>query len=299
VRIDLAATADAYQAQHANWPQRVAIEADRLSRLHPDLVLSDVAYLPLAGAAQAGIPALSMCSLNWADLFAHFFGHEPWGKPIHKAMLDAYNRAECFLRLTPAMAMADLPRVRAIAPVAAVGHDRRDTLHTQLACPPDEKLVLVAFGGFDTNLGAEHWPCTGGVHWLIPESWPIRRDDMTALETLGLPFTDLLRSVDAVLTKPGYGTFTEAACNGTPVLYLRRENWPEQECLIDWLKMNARCLEISEQVLMSGGWHEALDELWQQAARPLPRPEGAAQAAGFIAARLDSKKGRAEALPNP
>ena len=39
-----------------------------LRRLAPDLVLTDVAYLPLAGAAQAGIPALSMCSLTWADL---------------------------------------------------------------------------------------------------------------------------------------------------------------------------------------------------------------------------------------
>ena len=60
VRIDFAATANAYRAQHANWTQRVADEATLLKRLKPDLVLTDVAYLPLAGAAQAGIPSLSM-----------------------------------------------------------------------------------------------------------------------------------------------------------------------------------------------------------------------------------------------
>jgi hypothetical protein len=52
-------------------------EARLLAELQPDLVLSDVAYLPLAGAARAGIPALAMCSLNWAELFAHFFAASP------------------------------------------------------------------------------------------------------------------------------------------------------------------------------------------------------------------------------
>ena len=194
-----------------------------------------VAYLPLAGAARAGIPALSMCSLNWADLFAHFFGHEAWAKNIHEEILAAYRSADLFLRLTPAMPMPALPKQRTIAPVAALGHDRRGELRAKLTCPPNEKLVLIAFGGFDKDLGAEHWPENSGVRWLIPASWPITRPDMTPIEPLGLPVIDLLRSVDAVLTKPGYGTFVEAACAGIPVLYLRRPDWPEQDALIDWL----------------------------------------------------------------
>jgi hypothetical protein len=55
---------------------RVDREARLLAELQPDLVLSDVAYLPLAGAARAGIPSVAMCSLNWAELFAHFFASE-------------------------------------------------------------------------------------------------------------------------------------------------------------------------------------------------------------------------------
>ena len=286
VSIDLKTTAQAYRTQHANWSQRVTAESQQLAALAPDLVLTDVAYLPLAGAARAGIAALSMCSLNWADLFAHFFAHENWATSIHQQILVAYNSAESFLRLTPAMPMSALLRQHAIAPVAALGQDRRAELRTRLACAPDEKLVLIAFGGFDKDLGAEYWPHNAGIRWLIPATWPIARVDMTALEPLGLPITDLLRSVDAVLTKPGYGTFTEAACNGTPVLYVRREDWPEQECLIDWLEINARCSEINESMLKTGNLHTALDALWQQPKPPIPRPEGAADAAARIAVRL-------------
>ena len=109
---------------------------------------------------------------------------------------------------------------------------------------------------------------------------------MQDFEPLGLPFTDLLCSVDAVLTKPGYGTFTEAAYNGVPVLYMRRENWPEQDCLIDWLQRNVRCAEISESQLADGQLHDELDRLWQQPALTPPKPDGALEAANYLADRI-------------
>ena len=286
VRIDQDATANAYRVWHENWPGRVAAEAEFLRSLAPDLVLTDVAYLPLAGAAKAGIPSLSMCSLNWADLFAHVFGHEPWARAIHDEILAAYRGAECFLRLTPAMSMPDLANTRSIAPVAALGRDCRSELAARLDAAPHERIVLIAFGGFDKNLNAAEWPLTPGVRWLVPKSWGIAREDMAALEPLRMNFTDLLRSVDAVLTKPGYGTFTEAACNGTAVLYVRRDDWPEQDCLIDWLEKHARCAEVDEAGLMAGTLQPALERLWQQSRPAMPRPDGAAEAAERIAAYL-------------
>ena len=288
VRIDFASTAAAYRAQHAKWAQRVAEEAGQLAALEADLVLTDVAYLPLAGATHTGIPSLSMCSLNWADLFAHYFGRERWAPEIHRQMLDAYRSAEAFLRLTPAMPMADFPRRQTVAPVAAAGQDRRAELRERLGVAPDTKLALVAFGGFDKGLGAEQWPPTPGLHWLIPETWQICREDMAATEPLGIPFPDLLCSVDVVLTKPGYGTFVEAACNGTAVLYLRRDNWPEQDCLIEWLQENAHCREVNETELASGDLSGLLDTLWQRARPPLPLARGAEEAAALIERHLRS-----------
>ena len=286
VSIDFTATAEKYRAMHADWAQRVNDEAELLDHLQADLVLTDVAYLPLAGAARAGIPSLSMCSLNWADLFAHFFGHEPWAPQIHREILAAYRAADCFLRLTPAMPMHELPGARPVAPVAALGQNRRAELLKTLGCAPDERLVMIAFGGFDRDLSAANWPRTPGVHWLIPQAWAVERTDMSAFEPLGLSFTDLLCSMDAVLTKPGYGTFTEAACNGTAVLYTRRDDWPEQDCLIEWLNENARCGEVSETALMSGRLAEALADLWQQPMPPLPKPAGFAEVANLLADRL-------------
>lgn len=274
-RVDLTTSAAAYRQAHADWPTRVADEARFLANLQPDLVLTNVSYLPLAGAAAAGIPTISLCSLNWADLFAHYFADQPWAGTIHAEMLAAYRSAQAFLRVTPGMAMEALGNVQAVGPIAALG-----TRH-DLGLNGD-KAILIAMGGIAHHLPVDNWPHLPGVRWLLPAEWECRHPDSVASETFGLGFTDLLCSVDAVITKPGYGTFTEAACNGTPVIYQRRENWPEQECLIDWLTANGRCLEIDADLLQTGQLAAALAGIVGQAPRPAPSANGIDQAAKTI-----------------
>ncbi len=134
------------------------------------------------------------------------------------------------MRITPAMAMAmaDLGNTVSVGPIAR--HGRRRNLGLA-----GDKAVLIALGGIAHHLAVNRWPRLPRVRWLVPAAWRCDHPDALALESFGLGFTDLLASVNAVVTKPGYGTFTEATCNGTPVLYQRRADWPEQEPLIAWL----------------------------------------------------------------
>ena len=275
-RIDLAASANAYRTAHTDWASRVAGEAAFLKSLAPDRVLTNVSYRPLAGAARVGIPAYSLCSLNWADLFEHYFGHEPWAGEIHAEMLAAYGAAKAFLRVTPGMPMPSLTHCVDVGVIAALG--QRHPLPTSA-----RRNVLIAMGGIAHRLPVDDWPRLPGICWLVPAAWQCRHPDALAFESLGPDFTDLLASVDAVITKPGYGTFTEAACNGTPVLYQRREDWPEQDCLIDWLENNGCCREITEQALTVGDLAAALDTLWSQPKPSAPACDGALTAAQRIA----------------
>ena len=132
-----------------------------------------------------------------------------------------------------------------IGPIAHIGKKHDIGLN-------GDKAVLIALGGIAHRLPVENWPSLPGVRWLVPSTWQCQHPAAIAFESFGLSFTDLLCSVDAIVTKPGYGTFTEAACNGTPVLYQRRDDWPEQDCLIDWLGQNAASLEIAATDLHTG-----------------------------------------------
>jgi small subunit ribosomal protein S21 len=64
--------------------------------------------------------------------------------------------------------------------------------------------------------------------------------------------SDLLASVDAVITKPGYGTFVEAACAGTPILYLERDDWPETPHFAAWLAQHARAAALGREATAGG-----------------------------------------------
>ncbi|MEW6164736.1 MAG: hypothetical protein AB1642_06715 [Pseudomonadota bacterium] len=279
LRIDLPATAAAYRSAHAGFPMRVAREAEMLKQLGVDAVCANVAYLPLAGAAWAGLPAVALCSLNWADLYAHYFGADA----IHAEMLAAY-RSAAFLRVTPGMPMPELANQRDIGPIAEHGRDRRAEL-AQKVSPGGTatRVVMIALGGIPTRLPVERWPVLADTHWLVPAAWRPARDDFHAIEDFDWPFVDLLRSVDAIVAKPGYGTFAEAVRNGAAVIYQKRDDWPEQDCLVEWLHAHGRCAEIGADDLAAGRLEPALASCRQAAVPPALTFDGAEAAARFIA----------------
>ena len=137
-------------------------------------------------------------------------------------------------------------------------------------------------GGMEFRLPVQNWPRLPGVRWIVPQSWEINRDDTTAFESLQLPFTDVLASCDAVITKPGYGTFTEAACAGVPLLYVTRRDWPEESYLVQWLKHNVACLEVERNALQEGELGSVLEQLWALPQVARPHAAGAMEAARFL-----------------
>ena len=91
-------SARAYAELHQDWESTVRNEARWLAALAPDLVLANVPYRVLAGAAAAGIPAVALCSLNWADIYRHYYGQRPEAPTILRQITAAYRSADWFLQ---------------------------------------------------------------------------------------------------------------------------------------------------------------------------------------------------------
>ena len=280
--VDVAASCAAYRAFHDDWETRVEAEAELLQALDADFVLSNVGYLPLAGAQRTGIPNAALCSLNWHDIYRQYCGDDR----IASQIFESYERADAFLRATPGMRMTSLPNLVPVAPIAEIGVNRRDELNAGLQLAREQKLVLVSLGGITSRLPMEQWPRIDGVRWLVQQSWQVQHPDAIVLESLQMSFRDLLASCDALLTKPGYGSFVEAACSGTPVLYVGRPDWPEAPALVEWLRRNGRCREVSHSDLDSGKIGLALEGLLDAPETVPAKPAGVEQVAEWLAARM-------------
>jgi hypothetical protein len=284
--VQVAESMAAYRASHKHWNEKVEREAGAMRALKPDLLLANVPYLSLAAARRAGITAAAMCCLNWADIYRYYAADNAGSREIHGQMLDAYNSAAMFLRVQPAMPMPGLENVRSIGPIARVGLRQRELLAQRLSSSGAEKVVLVGMGGIEFRLPMESWTRFDGVRWLVPQSWNIRRDDISVFEDTGLPFSDVLASCDAVLTKPGYGTFSEAACAGVPVLYVPRGNWPEEPYLVQWLQQNGTCRAVERAALQHGEIRDDLEALLTAPRFVPPLPSGTTEAADHLSELL-------------
>lgn len=278
----------AYRAFHEDWQARVDGEAGLLRELGADMVFSNVGYLPLAGAQRAGIPNAALCSLNWYDIYRHYCGEDD----IAAQICESYLNSDAFLRATPGMAMDYLPNLLPVSPIADIGVNRRDELNRLLRLSREERLVLVSMGGISSRLPMERWQRMDGVRYLVQASWKVDHPDAIELESLTMSFGDLLASCDALLCKPGYGSFVEAPCSGVPVLYVARPDWPESPALVEWLQRHGQCREVSRQALEDGNISIELERLWSLPRPPIPAPSGSEQVAEWLAARLGDVTGQ-------
>jgi hypothetical protein len=310
--VDFGASLHAYQAFHASLPEKIERLSKVLLEQKVDLVLADIPYLTLAAAQKAGIPSVALCSLNWADILEHTLllatSHQPEnndvqqplspelalvGAEIVREIRDFYQKADYFLLPTPSMPMPTLTNTLAIGPVCTTGVKRREalTLNTQVA--KDTWFVLVGMGGMPFDLKPDQWPTHmlgRPLHYIVADN--IAQDSshpqVIAETQTGLSYSDLVASVDLILTKPGYGMFVEAAAAGVPVLYVERRDWPEAQALTDWLQTVAHCTEISTEVMHRGDFAEKMRKLLELGRYDPVRPTGNMQGANFLSQYLCS-----------
>ncbi len=244
LHVDISASAQAYRALHLNWEEHVSREAARLAS-SCDLIVVDVPYLPLAAASRAGIPALALCSLNWLDIYAAYCGDQPEAPSIMSQIECAYRSAICFVQPQPHWPMPILPNRRSVGPIARIGQFRQNQLRALIGVSGKERLILVTLGGLPAGIRL-HLPDIDGIHWIIASGVTVECNKFSQANRIPMSFIDLLASCDAVLTKVGYATFVEAACNGVGIISLRRPDWPETAVLSQWAMRNANFAWIED-----------------------------------------------------
>jgi len=280
LRVDVPASRAAFAAFHKDLQQRTDTLARELDRLQIDAVFSNVAYLPLLAAQRSARPAWACCSLNWADIYSHYLGQDV----IWETMAKAYAGATVFFQPAPSMPMEWIAHRQPVGPLARHGQRCRQALAEALNVDADTRWWLVGMGGFGWQAPPDFLPCRPRHVWLLPDDWPgPLRADQRYFSAARRSFMEVLASCDGLLTKPGYGSFVEAATLGLDVLYLPRADWPESPALTTWLHAHARAAAVSVGPWGCGeGVAAALQSIEAMPRRLIPRPDGADTIADWI-----------------
>lgn len=300
MRVDVPASWASYAQRETQWHSALDAACALVRAAAPDLILSDVGDMPLAAAQVLGIHGIAMSSLNWADTARFYFESLPDSDAVLDRPTRIYDNAPLALRLSPGMPMRGQEEI-ILPPVGAISRYTRQALEDRVDHLIDPALrqrprVLVGMGGIETQLAYAQWPEQTDLTLLVANQAQLPSEGLVAqgvvnadtlCEAENLVFTDLLNCCEAVICKPGYGTFVEAALANIPVLYVEREDWPEQRVLVSWLEANARCVKLEPDALMRGNFKQAINTLLAQPVKaPIPQ-NGATVAATEILRWLD------------
>ena len=296
LHLDVADTLRQADAFMADWPAHLSRETRWLREVHASLVMADIPPLGIAAAAAAGVPAIAMGNFTWDWIYRHW----PGGATLADRIGAIYADATLALRLPLCAGFETLPTVVDVPFVARVSQCRPDEVRRRMGWPREDRLVLASFGGFgqqgfDTRALSSLGP---DVRVILPPdalaAGPAAGGSLLALDEAvmsakGLRYEDLVRAVDVVVSKPGYGIIAECVANDTALVYTSRGDFPEFDVLVRAMPGLIRSAFISHDDLFAGAWQAAITEALS-ADRPSSalRVDGARVVADVLADRLRS-----------
>ncbi|MGH7221083.1 MAG: hypothetical protein ACREI1_12250 [Nitrospiraceae bacterium] len=285
LKIDIGATWAAHQRFHETWEARLSNEVAAMQATSPALVIADTPYLAIEAGSRAQIPTVALASFTWDLVLKEYCrASDNSHQQLIQCIRGSYAKALLALRITPAPRIDVFSNMIDIRPIANPTSPERDRLASTLALTPNERTVLVGFGGIPlTSLPLEQMEQLRHYRFLFDGPVPPGYTRIHSTETLPFSFKTLLASVDIIMTKPGYGTIVEAVALQQPVVYVRRYNFADEPPLVDYLHRYGRGIELSIDDFTRGRWGPTL---LQALASPVPSlpppPTGAAEAAEVI-----------------
>lgn len=272
VHLDARATIERAREFMAGFAARVAAEVDFLRGQEVTMVIADLPPLGIAAARAAGLPAIAYGNFTWDWIYANYAG----GADLARQIGDIYSCSTLALRLPMWGGFETMPQVHDLPFVARQSHRDPGDTRRALGIPLNHRVVLVSFGGYGLH-GATK-PAASDYRVL----WPGDVDE-AAMYAAGYSYEDLVRAVDVVVTKPGYGIISECIANETALLYTSRGDFREYSVLVEAMPRFLRCAYIEQDELLSGNWTPKLDRLLAQPEPPVkPATNGAEVAADLI-----------------
>ena len=143
-------------------------------------------------------------SLSWDQVLHNYIKGDSGAhqKTVHH-IREAYQKTHLMIRLAPGIPMVAFPEIVDVGPIVGPALKPTGELREYLNVKPDEKLVLVGFGGIPLrSLPIDNLEQMDGYRFLIGS--PMRFDGYTRVsstDTLPIPFRHILAEADIVVTK--------------------------------------------------------------------------------------------------
>lgn len=231
----------------------IADEVNFLKTNRASLVLADIPPLAAPIAHMAGLPCWFMSNFGWDFIYrdwgGEFVTEADW-------ITEKYQTGDRLFRLPLHEPMDQFPN---ITDVGLIGGDPR---HNPLALreafgldKPQKKNILLTFGGLGLNgIPYETLKQFPDYQFITFDRQAPDLDNLCKIDDVELRPVDFMPLCDRLVSKPGFGTFSEAMRLDVPISTLTRDDFAEGKILIENLKIYSHHQILDPATFAAGNW---------------------------------------------
>ena len=260
--VDKQATLERVRNLFARKSEIVAEEVQFCQKNRIELIIGDIPPLAFAIAEAAGLPSVAVGNFSWDWIYESYAEELPAFDEIITKIRVHYRQADLLLRLPMHGTMDAFRTIIDIPLVARKAMRKSRDVRRMLRIEDDDRyLVLVALRPADVRLIDFSALCKNRKLNLmvINQEQPI--PGVMNLPQGLIPFQELVKAADVVVSKPGYGIVSECMVNRTPLLYTERKDFREYDRLVRAIRQNDCGYFISLKAFLAGEWQAAIEHL--------------------------------------
>jgi len=226
-------------------------EIDYCHRNNITIIIADIPFSSFEIAARANIFSVAVSNFDWHYIYEKM----QISSSILSKIKESYNKANLALRLP----FSDESSMSAFSNTVRTGllvrykQDKRKEITINLNIDPQMLIVLIAFSNSeDLPLSIEQLLQNESICVLSTQKYihPRHREISPDKD-----FSQLIASVDVIITKTGYSTLAEAVANNKLIIYTDRESFPEDDILLKKMTTYKRGIFVPHKQLKNFQWN--------------------------------------------
>jgi uncharacterized protein (TIGR00661 family) len=271
ITVDRKQTKELLDTWLSSWNEYIKKER-RFSEAHSiNVILSDITPQPFIVANELGIPSIGISNFTWHYIFYHLFGDTSATERIK----EAYQCADMALVLPFNEEMNFLKDRKELCLVSRDITVARNEMRRKCSISDDETLVYIGVGrSFDpsylrriVNINKQN------LKILVSSNVELPFGNVINIPPEEVETQNYIAMCDLIVSKPGYGTVSEAIRAKIPMFLLKRDGFKEDELIGDEVEKLGIGQFITEQSFLDGSWIERLAEIksWGERFDTLPK----------------------------
>jgi L-arabinokinase len=235
-----------------------------------DGIVSDITPFAFEVAQKAGLPSVAVSNFSWYDIYQPYAREYPSFEPYLRKIHDQYRMAGLLLELTPSTGMPYFRNRLKVPLVAKPGRNIGHLLKDYLGLGGNQRIALIYVGEWGVeSIRWEDLEKFRGWDFIGIYPLPGASANYHRIDKKDFPYEDLVASAEVMITKIGYGVTSQSLINGTPLIYLPRQDFAEFPVLEEAIREWGHGYRLSQEDYCALNWGRALEEVSKRR-RPKP-----------------------------